>query len=76
MTESPISPEERDAIADAFYDQMEMLRPGYKDDACLPSRKALRALCMYAVFGVNFKHYLELSFDGLVGYWEDIMRNG
>ncbi|THV47516.1 hypothetical protein BGAL_0305g00030 [Botrytis galanthina] len=76
MTESPISPEERDTIADAFYDQMEVLRPGYKDDACLPSRKAVRALCMYAVFGVNFKHYLELSFDGLVGYWEDIMRNG
>ncbi|TGO45417.1 hypothetical protein BCON_0395g00060 [Botryotinia convoluta] len=74
MTESPILPEERDTIAAAFYDQMEMLRPGYKDDACLPSKKAVRALCMYAVFGANFKHYLELSFDSLVGYWEDFMR--
>ncbi|TGO08039.1 hypothetical protein BTUL_0229g00060 [Botrytis tulipae] len=51
MTESPLSPEERDTIADAFYDQMEILCPGYKEDACLPIRKAVRALCMYAVFG-------------------------
>ncbi|TGO18476.1 hypothetical protein BPAE_0380g00070 [Botrytis paeoniae] len=76
MSESPLLPEESDAVVAAFYNQMDMLRPGYKDDACLPSKKAVRALCMYAVFGVNFKHYLELSFDGLVGYWEDFMRKG
>ncbi|KAF5875501.1 uncharacterized protein Bfra_003955 [Botrytis fragariae] len=66
MKESPLLPDESDTIAAAFYDHMEILRPGYKDDACMPIRKAVRALCMYAVFGVNFKHYLELSFDGLM----------
>ncbi|KAF7870187.1 uncharacterized protein EAF02_009377 [Botrytis sinoallii] len=74
MSESPLKREESDAVAAAFYDHMEMLRPGYKNDARLPIKKAIRALCMYAVFGVNFQHYLELSFDGLVRYWEDFMR--
>ncbi|TEY60283.1 hypothetical protein BOTCAL_0182g00060 [Botryotinia calthae] len=73
MTESQ---DEKDAIAAAFYDEMGRLRPGYKDDVCLPSKKAVRALCMYAVFGVNFQHYLELSFDALVGYWEGFMKKG
>ncbi|KAF7952697.1 hypothetical protein EAE96_005928 [Botrytis aclada] len=75
-TENILLPDEGDTIAAAFYDHMEMLRPGYKNDACSPGKKAIRALCMYAVFGVNFEHYLELSFDGLVGYWEDFMRKG
>lgn len=73
MTESQ---SEKDAIAAAFYDEIERLRPGYKDDACMPIRKAVRALCMYAVFGVNFQHYLELSFDALVRYWVDFMKRG
>ncbi|KAM0148877.1 hypothetical protein ACHAPG_009739 [Botrytis cinerea] len=73
MTESQ---SEKDAIAAAFYDEIERLRPGYKDDARMPIKKAVRALCMYAVFGVNFQHYLELSFDALVRYWVDFMKRG
>ncbi|KAF7871760.1 hypothetical protein EAF04_003867 [Stromatinia cepivora] len=74
MPDSPLSPEEKNTITAAFNQEMEKLRPRYVQDAYFKNRVMVRALCMYAFFGVNHKYYYELSFNDLVSQWEEFMR--
>ncbi|KAJ8059304.1 hypothetical protein OCU04_012267 [Sclerotinia nivalis] len=74
MPENPLLLEEKAAIAAAFDREMERLRPGYVQDAYLKNRVMVRALCMYAFFGVNHEYCYELSFNDLVSQWEEFMR--
>ncbi|CAD6445764.1 584288fb-c353-479d-9d6d-7cf215d0ddb8 [Sclerotinia trifoliorum] len=73
MPENPLLPEEKTIIATAFNEEMERLRPGYLKDAYLGHRVMVRALCVYAFFGVEYRFYRELSFGDLVRRWEEFM---
>ncbi|APA09160.1 hypothetical protein sscle_04g039300 [Sclerotinia sclerotiorum 1980 UF-70] len=61
MPGNPLLPEEKTAIATIFNREMERLCPGYLQDAYLGSRVMVRALCVYAFSGVDYRFYHELS---------------
>ncbi|EDO00205.1 predicted protein [Sclerotinia sclerotiorum 1980 UF-70] len=61
MPGNPLLPEEKTAIATIFNREMERLCPGYLQDAYLGSRVMVRALCVYAFSGVDYRFYHEWS---------------
>ncbi|KAF7871759.1 hypothetical protein EAF04_003866 [Stromatinia cepivora] len=61
-----LSQPESNAVKDAFDDTIERLLPGYKEDAYSIYRVLIRALGMYTLFGVDYKHYHEFSWERLV----------
>ncbi|KAF7881469.1 hypothetical protein EAF00_011838 [Botryotinia globosa] len=54
---------EADAIKQAFDETIEQLVPGYTEDAYSRSRVLIRAMGIYSLYGPQWKHYGEISFD-------------
>ncbi|QSZ29836.1 hypothetical protein DSL72_004354 [Monilinia vaccinii-corymbosi] len=61
---------ESEAIQDAFDETIEKLVPGFLEDAYSTRGVLVRALGMYALFGVDYVHYHELSYEQLVQLYE------
>lgn len=51
------------AVKQAFDETIEQLVPGYTEDAYSRSRVLIRAMGIYSLYGPQWKHYGEISFD-------------
>ncbi|KAF7895758.1 uncharacterized protein EAF01_009720 [Botrytis porri] len=58
-----LTQQEADAVKQAFDETIEQLVPGYTEDAYSRPRVLTRALGMYLLYGPQWKHYGEISFD-------------
>ncbi|ATZ51268.1 hypothetical protein BCIN_06g06850 [Botrytis cinerea B05.10] len=54
---------EADAVKRAFDETIEQLVPGYIEDAYSRIRVLIRALGIYVLYGPQWKHYGEISFE-------------
>lgn len=74
QAESPLTTDEKNMIANVFDTEIDKLRPGWFADAYNTDRAMVRALCMYALLGVNFEFYYEMSFMELVRQWDNFKK--
>ncbi|KAF7923755.1 uncharacterized protein EAE98_007573 [Botrytis deweyae] len=58
-----LTQQQADAVKQAFDDTIEQLVPGYIEDAYSRPRVLIRAMGMYSLYGPQWKHYGEISFN-------------
>ncbi|ESZ94599.1 hypothetical protein SBOR_5010 [Sclerotinia borealis F-4128] len=76
MSKNQLQAREIEIIKEAFDEEIEKLSRGYGNDAYESERKMVRALGIYALFGPDFMHWYEMSFEGLVRGWKARMVGG
>ncbi|KAF7952701.1 hypothetical protein EAE96_005932 [Botrytis aclada] len=63
---------QREILKEHFYTCMERLAPGYREEAEGMEARVVRAMYSYALWGPEYNHHSELSYEGLLSKWDEM----